>query len=89
MRARLGVRRVESPAMGDEELVALADAAREINRSREWLRKRVIAGDVRSRRIGRVIGVPRSEVRRLKSELMGKPAERGHWPKGTPRKPSP
>lgn len=75
--------------MGDEELVALADAAKEIKRSREWLRKRVIAGEVKSRRIGRVIGVPRSEVRRLKQEIGGLPAERGHWPKGKPRKQQP
>ena len=75
--------------MGDDELVALAEAAAEIKRSREWLRKRVVAGEVRSVRIGRTIGVPRSEIRRLKSELQGKPKPRGHWPKGKPRKAMP
>lgn len=70
-------------------MVALADAAREINRSREWLRKRVVAGAVRSQRIGRVIGVPRSEIRRLKRELGDGPATRGHWPKGKARKQPP
>lgn len=74
--------------MGDEELVALAQAAIEIGRSREWLRKRAVRGEVRSVRIGRVMGIPRAEVRRLKRELGGKPAERGHWPKGKPRKPT-
>lgn len=73
--------------MGDEELVALADAAREIDRSREWLRQRVNNGEVRFQKIGRVVGIPESEVRRLKRELAGKPKPRGHWPKGKPRKP--
>jgi hypothetical protein len=75
--------------MGDEELVALTVAAEEIDRSREWLRLRVNSGEVRAMRIGRVIGVPRSEVRRLKRELSGQPKPRGHWPKGKPRKPAP
>lgn len=73
--------------MGDEELVALAKAAEEIGRSREWLRQRAVSGEVRSTRIGRVIGIPRDEVRRLKRELAGQPKPRGHWPKGKPRKP--
>lgn len=68
-------------------MVALADAAREIDRSREWLRQRVNRGEVRHRRIGRVVGIPESEVRRLKRELAGRPKPRGHWPKGKPRKP--
>lgn len=72
--------------MGDEELVALADAARQINRSREWLRLRVQSGEVRHRKIGRVIGIPDTEVKRLKRELAGQPKPRGHWPKGKPRK---
>jgi hypothetical protein len=75
--------------MGDEELVALADAAKEIERSREWLRKRALAGEVRYSRVGRVIGIPRTEIRRLKRELAGKPKPRGHWPKGKARKPAP
>ena len=75
--------------MGDEELVALADAAVEIGRSREWLRLRVRDGEVRHRKIGRVIGIPRDEVRRLKRELAGQPKPRGHWPKGKPRKQPP
>jgi hypothetical protein len=72
--------------MGDEDLVALADAAKEIERSREWLRRRALAGEVRYSRVGRVIGIPRAEVRRLKRELAGKPKPRGHWPKGKARK---
>lgn len=72
--------------MGDEELVALADAAREIDRSREWLRQRVNRGEVRHQKIGRVVGIPRAEIDRLKRELAGKPKPRGHWPKGKPRK---
>lgn len=75
--------------MGDDELVALTEAAKEIDRSREWLRLRVAAGEVRSVRIGRTIGVPRSEIRRLKKTLHGQPKPRGHWPKGKPRKPTP
>lgn len=75
--------------MGDEELVALVDAARDIDRSREWLRLRVERGEVRHTKIGRVIGIPRAEVRRLKAELAGQPKPRGHWPKGKPRKPTP
>jgi hypothetical protein len=75
--------------MGDEELVALAVAAEEIDRSREWLRLRVNRGEVRHTKIGRVIGIPRTEVRRLKAELNGQPKPRGHWPKGKPRKPAP
>lgn len=74
--------------MGDEELVALAKAAGEIGRSREWLRLKVRAGEVRATMIGRVIGIPHTEVRRLKAELKGKPKARGHWPKGKPRKPT-
>lgn len=69
-------------------MVALADAAAQIGRSKEWLRLRVQAGEVRHRTIGRVIGIPESEVRRLKAELAGKPKPRGHWPKGKPRKPT-
>lgn len=75
--------------MGDEELVALADAAVEIDRSKEWLRLRVNRGEVRHTKIGRVIGIPRTEIKRLKRELAGKPKPRGHWPKGKPRKPAP
>jgi hypothetical protein len=75
--------------MGDDELVALAVAAKEIDRSREWLRLRVVAGEVKSTRIGRVIGVPRSEIRRLKAALKGTKKPRGHWPKGKPRKSTP
>lgn len=75
--------------MGDEELVALAEAARQIDRSREWLRLRVASGEVRHRKIGRVIGIPDSEIKRLKIELSGKPKPRGHWPKGKARKPAP
>lgn len=73
--------------MGDEELVALADAARQINRSREWLRRRVVRGEVKHTKIGKVVGIPSTEVERLKRELAGKPKPRGHWPKGKPRKP--
>ena len=68
--------------MGDEELVALAEAAQEIGKSREWLRKLVNAGTVRHTRIGRTIGIPRAEIRRLK----GTPNKTGGWPKGKPRK---
>lgn len=75
--------------MGDEELVALTDAAEQIGRSREWLRRRVNKGEIRHQKIGRVIGIPRTEVQRLKRELAGKPKPRGHWPKGKPRKPTP
>lgn len=69
-------------------MVALADAAKEIDRSREWLRLRVNNGEVRHTKIGRVIGIPRAEIRRLKQELAGKDKPRGHWPKGKPRKPT-
>lgn len=66
-------------------MVALADAAREIGRSREWLRLRVNNDEVKHTKIGRVIGIPRTEIRRLKRELAGQPKPRGHWPKGKPR----
>jgi hypothetical protein len=75
--------------MGDEELVALAEAARQIDRSREWLRQRVNRGEVRHQKIGKVVGIPQTEVDRLKRELAGKPKPRGHWPKGKPRKEPP
>jgi hypothetical protein len=71
--------------MGDEELVALAEAAEEIGRSREWLRLKVRDGDVRHVRVGRTIGIPRAEIRRLKKL----PKLHGGWPKGRPRKSPP
>lgn len=70
-------------------MVALADAAAEIGRSKEWLRQRVHRNEVRHTKIGRVIGIPKTEVQRLRKELAGKPVPRGHWPKGKPRKPAP
>lgn len=71
--------------MGDEELVGLAEAARELDGSREWLRKLIHRGEVRYVQVGRTYGIPRSEIRRLKKL----PKRTGGWPAGRPRNPRP
>jgi hypothetical protein len=73
--------------MGDDELVGLADAAKETGLSREWLRQLVNRGDITGAvRVGNAIGIPRREVRRLKKQPH---RPRAGWPKGRPRKAPP
>lgn len=64
----------------DEELVLVAEAARETGYSAEWLRQLIDTGKVRGKRVGRFYVMPDTEVRRLKAEPRSK--------RGRPRKPA-
>lgn len=75
---------VHSPGMGDDKLVGLAEAALEVNLSRERLRQLIHAGQIHgAEKIGNSLGIPRSEVDRLKREPRPKPGPKG------PRTPRP
>ena len=67
--------------MEDEELVLVAEAARQTGYSAEWLRQLIDTGKVRGKRIGRYYAIPETEVRRLK--------ERPRSKAGRPRRPRP
>lgn len=64
--------------MGEVELVGLADAAVEINLSRERLRQLIHAGQIDGwKKVGNSYGIPREEVDRLKREPRPKPGPKG------------
>ena len=65
----------------DEELVLVAEAARQTGYSAEWLRHLVDIGKVRGKRIGRYYAIPQTEVQRLKKE----PRSNRGRPRSTPR----
>lgn len=70
--------------MGDDTLVLLSTAAKEIGLSTERLRQLIAAGDVQGEKIGgRFYAMPQHEVDRLKREPRPKPGPRG------PRRPRP
>lgn len=64
--------------MGDDKLVGLAEAAIEINLSRERLRQLIHAGAITGwEKVGNSYGIPRSEVDRLAREPRPKPGPKG------------
>lgn len=73
--------------MGDDELVGLSKAAEATGLSREWLRQLYHRGDIPgARMVGNSIGIPESQVKRLKAQPH---RPRAGWPKGKPRKAPP
>lgn len=64
--------------MGDGALVGLAQAALEVNLSRERLRQLIHAGQIAgAEKVGNSYGIPRSEVERLAREPRPKPGPKG------------
>jgi hypothetical protein len=70
--------------MEDEELVLVAEAARETGYSAEWLRQLIDAGKVRGKRVGRFYVMPKTEVSRLRKE----PRSRRGRPRGSKNRPA-
>lgn len=68
-------------------MVGLTKAAEETGLSREWLRRLARDGKITgAQRVGNSIGIPQSEVDRLKEQPH---LPRAGWPKGKPRPPRP
>jgi excisionase family DNA binding protein len=63
--------------MGDEELVTLIQAAREVDLSRERLRQLIRDGDLTATKVGRGFRLTRDQVEQLKLRGTPKPGPRG------------